>query len=87
MSDPLPQMPPSDAPKINADAPYRHLHQDDLQWLHDQLDAVNEKVTDWFASDLDAIPEDLDGINSAYMMVAMEIAWREAYGMGGGETK
>lgn len=65
-------------PEISSTYPYRHMHQDDLQWLLGQLEAVNEKVTDLFGSDLSAIPEDLDGLNSAYIQVSIELAWRKA---------
>lgn len=76
----LPDMPEADAPKIDRSNPYRHLHTDDVQWLCDQLEAVNERVSDLFASDYDAIPCSLDAVNSAYFELTIELGIR---GMGG----
>jgi len=59
------------------DYPYRHVPFDDLMELRVQLETVTEKVTELFANNLDAIPEDLAGINSAYLAVEIELAWRE----------
>jgi len=64
-------------PAVNNQYPYRHLHQDDVEWLRDQCEQLVEKTTELFASNLDAIPEDLDGVNSAYLALEMELAWRE----------
>ena len=75
-----PDMPETDAPKIDPSNPYRHLHTDDVQWLCDQLEQVNERVSDLFASDYDAIPRSLEAVNSAYFELAIELGVR---GMGG----
>lgn len=60
--------------------PYEALSDADAIWLRDQLDAVNERVTDIYAGDFDSIPAELDGINSAYIALEMELAMR---GLGG----
>lgn len=80
--DDLPDMPEADAPKIDPSNPYQHLHNDDVQWLHDMIEQINERVSDLFASDYDAIPRSLDAINSAYFELAIELAKR---GIGGDE--
>lgn len=73
----LNQVLPASQPTNAYDYPYRHVSFDDLMQLRVQLEAVNEKVTELFADNLDAIPQDLAGINSAYMAVEIELAWRE----------
>ena len=60
--------------------PYESLSDEDAIWLRDQLDIINERVSDMYADDFDAIPADLDGINSAYIALEMELAMR---GLGG----
>ena len=56
--------------------PYESLSDEDAIWLRDQLDVINERVSAMYAHDLDAIPPDLDGINSAYIALEMELAMR-----------
>ncbi len=56
--------------------PYESLSTEDAVWLRDQLEIVNERVSDIYAHDYDAIPADLDGINSAYIALEMELAMR-----------
>ncbi len=56
--------------------PYESLSDADAVWLRDQLEIVNERVSDIYAHDYDAIPADLDAVNSAYIALEMELAMR-----------
>lgn len=56
--------------------PYESLSNEDAIWLRDQLASINERVSDLYAGDYDAIPADLDGVNSVYIDLAMELAMR-----------
>jgi len=56
--------------------PYESLSNVEAVWLRDQLDIINERVSDIYAHDYDAIPADLDAVNSAYIALEMELAWR-----------
>ncbi len=77
-----PDMREANTPKIDPSNPYRHLHKDDVQWQKDMIEQVNERVTDLFASNYDAIPRSLDAVNSAYFELSFELGIR---GMGGAE--
>ena len=60
--------------------PYESLSDEDAIWLRDQLETVNERISAIYADDLDAIPAELDALNSAYIALEMELAMR---GLGG----